>query len=102
MYHQGLKPYVKMEVNIWNPTTLEEAEGMALYVDGYYTCTTNPNLTKANTTTQPPRSGNPGGGGKTFQTGQPGKGNGQKNGNGSPTKLTNEERQYLIANNGCF
>ena len=114
-YKKGLKPHIRVEVNVKKATTWEEAEDIALEMDtlhGYqkFGEPSTPNPPKP-TQPNPPRQGNQGGGGNPQQPnrGNPRPGQPAQNPRGQPPaghpqfqKLTPLERLYLQEHNGCF
>jgi Retrotransposon gag protein len=107
----GLKEHIRVDVNIRRPTTLDEAEEIALELDSYHYPST-PSTPKANNPN--PKQGNPAGQGRQDpRPGQPRPGNpnhqqrGQQPGGNQQqqqqiNRLTPLEREYLQSVNGCF
>ena len=116
-FKRGLKDRIRLELMVRRPRDLDEAEEIAMYLDSVYGkqqqggLPNPPKPTPSPGAPNPPRPSNPGGRGQGSQFGQTGRGNGNAprgqqppapQGNAGPRRLTDAEREYLRANNGCY
>ena len=105
MFQKGLKQHIRKQVAAQRPRNFAQAEEHACFFDLYE----KPEQPRPQTAPQAttPKSGFPGRDSRFGRQSDGGNGNGQRTRpsvqSGSPSqRLTNEERQYLRANNGCF
>ena len=116
-FKRGLKDKIRLELMVRRPRDLDEAEEIAMYLDSVFDksqpggAPTPPQPNNPPGYPNPPRLGNPDGRGQGSQFGQTGRANGNvprgqqpsgPQGNQGSRRLTDAERDYLRANNGCF